>query len=140
MKQRGSKSAASLAIPAIDGRPSRLKPPASLSKAEQAIFIDIVSSTSAGHFVASDVPLLCAYARAVFEEELAGRELRRGGHVVNGRPSPWITVQEKAVRAITALSMRLRLSPQARKQYAAAPSKPMSYYERMRLEGDADED
>jgi hypothetical protein len=133
MKQRGRKSAAS--IGAVDGRPSRLKPPSSLSKVEQAIFIDIVASVAAGHFAASDMPLLCAYARAVAEEELAGRELRRGGHVVNGKPSPWIVIQEKSVRALVSLSMRLRLSPQARKQHApAAPGRPLSYYERMKLE------
>ena len=38
----------------------------------------------------------------------------RGGAVVDGKPSPWIVVQDKAVRAMVALSMRLRLSPQSR--------------------------
>jgi chaperonin subunit len=38
----------------------------------------------------------------------------RLGAVIDGKPSPWITVQEKAVRAMVALSMRLRLSPQSR--------------------------
>jgi hypothetical protein len=34
--------------------------------------------------------------------------------VIEGKPSPWIYVQEKAIRTLTALSMRLRLSPQSR--------------------------
>jgi hypothetical protein len=36
------------------------------------------------------------------------------GAVINGKASPWITIQEKAVRAMVALTMRLRLSPQSR--------------------------
>jgi hypothetical protein len=40
--------------------------------------------------------------------------MRAGGPIVDGKASPWLVVQEKAVRAMTALSMRLRLSPQSR--------------------------
>jgi hypothetical protein len=134
MGKRGRKSSAELATGAVDGRPARLKPPPSLSAAEQGVFLDIVASVAAGHFQSSDLPLLCRYAEAIALAELAAQEIRRGDAVVNGRPSAWITVQEKAVRAIVALSMRLRLSPQARKQYAAPPPRPMSYYERMAME------
>jgi hypothetical protein len=53
-----------------------------------------------------------------------------------GRPSPWLTVAEKTNRAVVALSLRLRLSPQAR-----APNTPTrreavqspSAYDLMRL-------
>jgi hypothetical protein len=31
-----------------------------------------------------------------------------------GRISPWTVIQEKSVRSLVALSMRLRLSPQSR--------------------------
>ncbi len=34
--------------------------------------------------------------------------------MIDGKASPWLMVQEKSVRALTALSMRLRLSPQSR--------------------------
>ncbi len=50
---------------------------------------------------------------AVLNEQ-AARELQRGGAVVDGKPSPWIVVQEKCIRALVSLSMRLRLSPQSR--------------------------
>jgi hypothetical protein len=43
----------------------------------------------------------------------AAKELRKHP-VVEGRPSPWLAVQEKSVRALTALAIRLRLSPQSR--------------------------
>jgi hypothetical protein len=139
MGQRGRKSAAAGAVTAVDGRTSRLRPPPSLNQAERAIFLDIVGSTDAGHFVAADLPLMSAYVRAVAQEELSGRELQRGGYVVNGRPSPWIVIQEKSVRAVTALAARLRLCPQSRRQYAKPAGRPMSYYERMAMEEGEDE-
>ena len=33
---------------------------------------------------------------------------------MDGKASPWLTVQEKTVRALTALSARLRICPQSR--------------------------
>jgi phage terminase small subunit len=59
-------------------------------------------------------------------------------YVVNGRPSPWIVVQEKAVRAMTALAMRLRLSPQARRERAQAP-KRLDWMQRKLLQEEAEE-
>ena len=113
MRQRGRKSAAELATIGVDGKPPRLLPPASLSEAERNIFIDLVTSCDANHFRPSDLPLLVRYAEACAVGDQAAHELRRGA-VVDGKPSPWIVIQEKAVRAMVALSMRLRLSPQSR--------------------------
>jgi hypothetical protein len=53
----------------------------------------------------------CCTADALAER--AAKELRKNP-VVDGKASPWLLVQEKSVRALTALSMRLRLSPQSR--------------------------
>ena len=47
--------------------------------------------------------------------ERSAQQLREAP-VVDGKPSPWLPVREKSVREMTALSMRLRLSPQARKE------------------------
>ncbi len=85
-----------------------------MSEPERIAFIEIVNSCDPKHFVRSDLPLLCRYAEASVLAEQAAHELRQGGAVIGIRPSPWIAVQEKAVRAMVALSMRLRLSPQAR--------------------------
>lgn len=108
------KSAAELSVvTGLERQANRLRPPATLSEAERAAFIEIVNSCDPKHFVRSDLPLLCRYAEASVLAEQAAQELRQGA-VIGGRPSPWITVQEKAVRALIALSMRLRVSPQAR--------------------------
>jgi hypothetical protein len=56
---------------------------------------------------------LARYCEIAILAEQAALELRNGA-VVDGKPSPWIVVQEKCVRAMVSLSMRLRLSPQSR--------------------------
>jgi phage terminase small subunit len=92
-----------------------------------------------GHFVASDMPLLSAYARAITLDETAARMLREQGPVINGKVNPWLTVKEKAHRELVALSMRLRLSPQGRAQHPPQAESKLSWYERMALERDNDE-
>ena len=93
------KSAAALTVVAVDGRASRLKPPPTLSEPERRVFVDIVSACNPGHFHACDLPLLARYCEAAALGDLAAIELRRGA-VIDGKPSPWIVVQEKAVRAM----------------------------------------
>ena len=89
----------------MDGKPNRLNPPTSLSAAERAIFFDVVAACDRDHFRPSDLPLLVRYVEAAALGDQAAEQLRLGA-VINGKPSPWITVQEKAVRAMVALSMR----------------------------------
>jgi phage terminase small subunit len=113
MRQRGRKSGASLGVLQVDGKPNRLNPPTSLSAAERAIFFDVVAACDRDHFRPSDLPLLVRYVEAAALGDQAAEQLRLGA-VINGKTSPWIIVQEKAVRAMVALSMRLRLSPQSR--------------------------
>ena len=116
MGKRGKRSAADLlaGFPRVDGARGRLRPPADLDHGVKRVFTGIVAACPPDHFVASDTPLLIEYVRAVTMAERASVALRNDGPVLDGRPSPWITIQEKQVRAMTALSMRLRLSPQAR--------------------------
>ena len=89
-----------------------------MSADERAVFVDLVAGIDRKHFRPSDTLLLCRYCEACVLAEQAARELRAGA-VINGRPSPWLVVQEKAVRAVIALAMRLRLSPQSRQPRAA---------------------
>jgi len=142
-EQRGGrKSEAELAtVVSISGQPHRLRPPDNLSPAEREVFIDLVSSCRPESFIPSDMPLLASYATAITQEREAVEHLRREGYVVNGKPSPWVTIQEKAHRQMAALSLRLRLSPQGRRKQAEvkAEKNPLSAYERMALE-DKDED
>jgi phage terminase small subunit len=114
MGTRGRKSAAELSVIAVDGKPPRLEPPVSLSEAERTIFTALVAACDTRHFQASDLPLLVRYCEACALGDLAATELRRDGAVVKGKASPWVVIQEKSVRAMVALSMRLRLSPQSR--------------------------
>jgi phage terminase small subunit len=73
-----------------------------------------VVSVDAGHFRKSDLPLLTQYSAAIDLADQAQKHLDAEGAVIDGKTSPWIAIQEKAVRNMVALSMRLRLSPQSR--------------------------
>ena len=74
----------------------------------------MVLSCDEKHFRASASPLLVRYCENVVLARRAAAALASDGAVISGRPNPWLTVAEKADRALVALSMRLRVSPQAR--------------------------
>ncbi len=114
MGKRGRPSVDALLLPRVDGSRRRVQPPAGLDQGVTELFRQLVGGCDPQHFIESDMPLLVEYCRAVLLAERAYRELQREGPVVNSKPSPWIIVQEKSVRAMTALSLRLRVSPQAR--------------------------
>lgn len=107
------KSASSLKVIPITGRSNRLRPPTNLPAAERDLFVQLVASNAPSHFRTSDMPLLVQYVTASVLNDQAAAELRAGA-VVGGRPSPWLAIFEKTNRAMLGLSMRLRLSPQAR--------------------------
>jgi len=113
MKQRGRVSAAALSVIDVDDHSTPPAPPASLSEPEREMFATIIAGCDTGHFRQTDLPLLSRYCEAAVLAEQAALELRNGA-VVDGKPSPWIVIQEKCVRAMVSLSMRLRLSPQSR--------------------------
>jgi phage terminase small subunit len=127
MRQRGRKSADNLATPIVDGSPPRLDPPSTLADRERTLFVEIVDACAPTHFHSSDLPLLIRYVEACVLADEAAEHLRNEGAVIKGKPSPWLTVQEKSVRALVALSLRLRLAPQSRvdpKTLARAQSLP----------------
>ena len=113
MKSRGRISAAAMSMIGVGGEQARPLPPAGLSEPERELFSSIVDGCDAEHFRQTDLPLLSRYCEAAVLAEQAALELRNGA-VLNGKPSPWIVIQEKCVRAMVSLSMRLRLSPQSR--------------------------
>jgi P27 family predicted phage terminase small subunit len=123
------KSAASLAVVRVDASVSRLRPPAELGEEEQQIWQVIVGTCDSKHFMRSDAPLLARYCEAVVLARRAAAALTSEGPVIAGRTNPWLTVQEKAVRAMVSLSMRLRISPQARRETPAVKSPPGSVYD-----------
>jgi Phage terminase, small subunit len=81
---------------------------------ERRLFVEIVTACKPTHFVPSDLPLLVRYVEALALADEAAEQLHTEGAVINGKPSPWLVVLEKCQRAVVALSMRLRLSPQSR--------------------------
>jgi phage terminase small subunit len=131
-------SSASLSVRSLSGTPPRLRPPADLAELERKVFVDIVTSCKATHFAASDMPLLTAYCRAVVMEQQASGELARAP-VVDGEVSPWLRIQTAALKAMVALSMRLRLSPQGRSPTNPKRPESISYYEQMDLERHQDD-
>jgi len=108
------RSAADLAVVRPSGDFSRLRPPADLGAEEKEIWREIVGSCRADHFQPCDRPLLVRYVENVVLARRAAAALTREGPVVAGRTNPWLIVGEKTDRALVALSMRLRISPQAR--------------------------
>ncbi len=119
MASKGRKSAASLAVVPTSSV-GRIRPPAGLPESVKDVFADIVASMPADHFIRADAPLLVEYSTMIITARQAAEAMNQEGLVVGGRPSPWLTVQEKAQRMITALSLRLRLCPQGRVSAAKA--------------------
>ena len=109
------KSAAALAtVTPLRPRP-HLAPSSDAPAEVRKLFGEIVTSAPEGHFQPSDGPLLQEYATAIYWARQATAVLGRDGPLDGkGRPTGWIVIQEKNVRAITSLSARLRLSPQHR--------------------------
>jgi phage terminase small subunit len=108
------RSAAELAVVRPDGGFSRLRPPPELGDEEQQVWLQVVGACDAKHFRRSDAPLLVRYCQNVLLARRAAAALSAEGAIIGGRPSPWLVVAEKCDRALVALSMRLRISPQAR--------------------------
>jgi hypothetical protein len=134
---RKSATAANLAI--IPGTPPpRLRPPPELSAIERKIFNDIVNNTKPQHFQPSDMVLLTAYCRAAALERSSAKALNAGtGKDKKEALSRWT----QAGKQMVMLSLRLRLSPQARQpnnpSRPQGPQRPPSYYDR-HLDGDTD--
>lgn len=105
---------------------ARLTPPGTLSHAAKAIFMHIVANVDPSHFSEVDMPLLESYSNSSALATEAGQKLDREGAVVEGKPSPWLAVSEKAIKQLVALSARLRICPQSRfdRLGAGANSRP----------------
>jgi hypothetical protein len=120
----------------------RLRPPAGLPDPERRVFLDLVATTPPSQFAPSDLALLVRWCELVVLAARAAEGMRSAPLVTaDGKPSPWVALHASAVKGITMLALKLKLSPQARAP--KAPKKlpgPMSYYERMNLEGERRED
>jgi phage terminase small subunit len=108
------KSASSANVLSIASSNKWLRPPPNLPQAERDLFASLVAANPPSHFKLSDMPLLTQYCAAAILNDQAAQELRVAPVIGGLKPSPWLAVFEKTNRAVVALSMRLRLSPQAR--------------------------
>jgi phage terminase small subunit len=120
----------------------RLRPPEHLGEIERKAFVDLIARTPQAQFVEADVPLLTRWCELELQAQTAAAELRTHGMLTPaGERSPWLAIHAAAVKGQAMLALRLRLGPQSRASKApkSLPAK-MSYYERMDLLDDSDED
>jgi hypothetical protein len=129
----GRYSVASLAV-RIDGKTPYLRPPEGLGAAETALFVDLVACCRPEQFQSSDLPLLEQYVRATVAERTAFRAIHELGPATE-EARPWLAVWRDWHKATVNLSMRLRLSPQGRKQHPpkVIDQSPLSVYEKMAM-------
>ncbi len=145
----GRLAAAAAGFPSPDVRASsqgfqgqlstRLRPPDDLCPEAKAVFVEVVTNSREGHFQAVDVPLLCVYADAVVQARACAKLIREGGGT-----DVVIKAQRNALSAVFQLSMRLRVSPQARQPHVSRGSNTrppsVSYYDRLQFEMGTDEE
>jgi hypothetical protein len=108
--------------------PVPVQPPASLSEAGRAVFIELVGSCDPRHFEPSDVTLLARYANATVFSEQAEARL-----AADPNDSKALALWEKSTRTMGALALRLRLGPQSRREKAKV-NRPLTWEEQFRLE------
>jgi len=129
------RSAASFDTPSAPAPSSRLAPPAGMARDEAALFAELVTTSRPGHFQQCDTPLLAAFVRASLIERASAAEVRR---LLAEAPRSLLDAHMSAVKALHLLSMRLRLSPQARQPHLSRESntrpEPTNIYDKMRAE------
>jgi phage terminase small subunit len=133
----------SLVRPNVQGSPTRVQPPANLNDKERRLFLELVNGTSPGHFRPTDIPLLTPYCQtSVLAEHAFAMMSKTGGPVLeDGSSNPWHDVQMRALRSLTILATRLRLSPQSRiTQKTAGKPGRKSFYDSMTTPQEDDDD
>jgi hypothetical protein len=133
MRSPGRPSSAA-AVLAYGHVPERLKPLADLNREARQVWLDLVSAAKPEHFQPVDAPLLALFCKMMVQAKRATAEI--GKDMAAASPS-LLAAQAQAVRAAHDLSMRLRVSPQARSGHVTKRTRetqPTSYYDRMRLE------
>ena len=132
MRQPGRPSSAAAVLAYGYGR-ERLPPPADLDGEARKVWLDLVSAAQPEHFQAIDAPLLALFCNMIVQAERATVEI--GKDMAAASPS-LLAAQAQAAKAVHDLSMRLRVSPQARSGHVTKRRRetaPTSYYDRMRL-------
>jgi hypothetical protein len=117
----------------------RLRPPEDLCPEAKAVFVEVVVNSDPERFQPADLPLLSIYADAVVQARACAKLIREGGAT-----ELTVKAQRNALSAVFQLSMRLRISPQARQPHISRGSNTrpptVNYYDRLQLEMGADEE
>jgi len=116
MRQRGKKSAASLAIATPTGLRQRLPAPVHLSDAEISVWLQLVNDQPAEAFTPTHVPLLEAYCRHVVRGRVLATEIEafdpewmRDSEGLK-RYDRMLRMAEREARAASSLATRLRIT------------------------------
>lgn len=99
----------------------RLPCPDGMSAMQRAIWISLVNSCSAEHFIAGDIPLMMQYVRVIIQVHRAMDMMEESEFVIvadNGKIAqhPIIAIHKSLAGTLSNLAMRLRLSPSTRIQ------------------------
>lgn len=104
--KRGRQSPAELSVVSINATIKPIDPPDHLSSKEAKLFREITASVHPGHFVASDVHLLCAFVQATLVARDAMKDL-----------PDLLALWDRSTKLQATLATRLRLSPQSRADF-----------------------
>jgi len=104
----------------IIGR-KRMQIPEGLDILEQAVWIRMVNSCSAEHFIDADIPLMVGFCQAFVQQQRAMEQMKDSPLFImsdNGKVAqhPLVAVHKSFSGTVSNLAMRLRLSPSTRIQ------------------------
>jgi phage terminase small subunit len=116
--RKGRKTAAQKAAEALRPSPEFHQPPEHLSKDAVAIWISIIETLPTGHFLVSDLPLLCEFCETAalirqMREKFNGEVtvVKSTGNLVM---NPQLTAINRTQSILAALAGKLRICPSAR--------------------------
>ena len=106
------KSIAALSV-RVDGRPTPVQPRADAPPEVAEFFRNLTARCAPEHFRDADIDLIEQFAQAVLLARRAYDELAVAP-VVDGKPSPWSPILERAHKSSAVLATKLRISPLGR--------------------------
>jgi len=113
----------------VHSEPVPVQPPVTLSDPARKIFLELVASCDPAHFEDADVGILAQFCEAQALAERAAQELQK-----ESPPNPrWLPAWKEGTKTMKDLALRLRLSPQSRREKAKV-KRPLTWDENFRLE------
>jgi len=113
----------------VHSEPVPVQPPVTLSDPARKIFLELVASCDPAHFEDADVGILAQFCEAQALAERAAQELQKE----SPPNSRWLAAWKEGTKTMKDLALRLRLSPQSRREKAKV-KRPLTWDENFRLE------